>query len=209
MDQADGLTSRRCSWDGWKVVCLKVFLERYLVVGGTGGSLVIIDLLNEDEVVLTCKLPGAMINSLALRRRDQDTRLLVCENSLRSTFQGHPSLSFSLGVMTRQPTLSSAPPEYTFPEMTTVTVSSVPDSQCYTLINGLAFSPNDRWLVRRPAMDSSNIQTSRRKVDVGHRCRCWWGMHRWSSSTMRARWASTSWSRRSIRSAATTKSLGI
>lgn len=33
-------------WDGWEIVSHKVILDKYLVVGGIGGELVIVDLIS-------------------------------------------------------------------------------------------------------------------------------------------------------------------
>jgi hypothetical protein len=99
-------------WDGWEIVSHKVILDKYLVVGGIGGELVIVDLisgkvsvhsdecswrscvyafscwLRQQQVLRTCKLPGTWANNLALHVWQGQPRLIVCSNSFLETVQG-------------------------------------------------------------------------------------------------------------------------
>jgi hypothetical protein len=84
----------------------KVILDKYLVVGGIGGELVIVDLISGkvcctfsiilllalmrlcSQVLRTCKLPGTWTNNLALHVWQGHPRLIVCSNSFLEAIQG-------------------------------------------------------------------------------------------------------------------------
>ncbi|ELR14109.1 uncharacterized protein ACA1_367430, partial [Acanthamoeba castellanii str. Neff] len=122
-------------WDGWEIVSHKVILDKYLVVGGIGGELVIVDLIS-GKVLRTCKLPGTWANNLALHVWQGQPRLIVCSNSFLETVQ-----------------------VYSFPDMRVLlrkwVSAQLPDPEEMTTINGVAVSPNGKWLVM--AGDSPSV----------------------------------------------------
>eukprot|EP01090_Pellita_catalonica_P023704 TRINITY_DN9907_c0_g1_i1.p1 TRINITY_DN9907_c0_g1~~TRINITY_DN9907_c0_g1_i1.p1 ORF type:complete len:519 (-),score=86.83 TRINITY_DN9907_c0_g1_i1:8-1564(-) len=109
------------TWNGWTIVSINVFLNKYLCVCGRDASFVLVDISDKNRplVLKYCKFPGSMNNSCRLQTLTDRHRLIVCNNASNVTFQ-----------------------VYEFPSMVTVKRYGVG-----TLINGVSLSPNRKWIV--------------------------------------------------------------
>jgi len=109
---------------GWQISALTICFERFLCIGGSKGALVILD-LKTDTIVKACCLGTAGINLIRIHLHEDGPRLVVVYNN-------SPNLRV-----------------YTFPEMQTVGLFTIPGKLPFhfSLPGAAAISPNNKWMV--------------------------------------------------------------
>jgi len=124
------------AWNGWQVASFKIFLDRYLVIGGRGAELVVMDIKHNWAVTMAIRLRGLMNNSMELQKVRDEYRVIICNNHPEYTIQGmYPIIHPPVILL-----ISSA--VFTFPDFKKIAIHAMD-----TLINAVGISPNGKWMV--------------------------------------------------------------